>query len=64
MPAYKLTVNGREHRVDDVPAEMPLLWLLRDRLNMTGTKYGCGAGICGACTRDAAAAWPATSTTA
>ncbi|HEX6084826.1 MAG TPA: (2Fe-2S)-binding protein [Thermoanaerobaculia bacterium] len=50
MPAYKLTVNGREHHVDDVPADMPLLWLLRDRLGMTGTKYGCGAGICGACT--------------
>jgi isoquinoline 1-oxidoreductase alpha subunit len=50
MPAYQLTVNGREHHVDDVPPDMPLLWLLRDRLNMTGTKYGCGVGICGACT--------------
>ena len=50
MPAYKLTINGREHHVDDIPPDMPLLWLLRDRLGMTGTKYGCGAGICGACT--------------
>ena len=49
MP-YKLTINGREVAVDDVDPGMPLLWLLRDRLGMTGTKYGCGVGICGACT--------------
>ena len=50
MPSYTLKINGREHRVEDVPADMPLLWLLRDRLGMTGTKYGCGVGVCGACT--------------
>jgi isoquinoline 1-oxidoreductase alpha subunit len=45
----KLTVNGIEHEVD-APAEMPLLWVLRDRLDLTGTKYGCGMALCGACT--------------
>jgi isoquinoline 1-oxidoreductase alpha subunit len=44
-----LTVNGRRHEVD-VPANMPLLWVLRDRLGLTGTKFGCGIGQCGACT--------------
>ena len=48
MP-YKLTVNGKSQTVD-VPAEMPLLWVLRDVLNMKGTKFGCGIGACGACT--------------
>jgi isoquinoline 1-oxidoreductase subunit alpha len=48
MP-YKLTVNGRSTMVD-VPADMPLLWVLRDVLNLHGTKYGCGIGQCGACT--------------
>ena len=48
MP-YKLTVNGRSSTVD-VPANMPLLWVLRDVLNLRGTKYGCGIGQCGACT--------------
>src|SRR5579871_34609 len=47
--AYQLTVNGRKHRVS-APPEIPLLWVLRDFLNLTGTKYGCGAGVCGACT--------------
>ena len=47
--AYKLTVNGKTTTVD-VPADMPLLWALRDVLNMKGTKFGCGAGLCGACT--------------
>jgi isoquinoline 1-oxidoreductase alpha subunit len=42
-------VNGREYRVD-VDPEMPLLWVLRDELELTGTKYGCGIAICGACT--------------
>ncbi len=45
----KLTVNGVAHEVDADP-EMPLLWAIRDRLNMTGTKYGCGIAQCGACT--------------
>jgi isoquinoline 1-oxidoreductase alpha subunit len=49
MPAFTIIVNGTTHRVDADPA-MPLLWVLRDRLNLTGTKYGCGAGVCGACT--------------
>jgi isoquinoline 1-oxidoreductase alpha subunit len=48
MP-YTLTVNGRTTSVD-VPADMPLLWVLRDVLALRGTKYGCGIGACGACT--------------
>jgi isoquinoline 1-oxidoreductase subunit alpha len=44
-----LTVNGKQERVDVQP-ETPLLWVLRDALNMTGTKFGCGIGQCGACT--------------
>ena len=44
----KLSVNGREHQVD-APADTPLLWVLREWLGMTGSKYGCGAGVCGAC---------------
>ncbi len=47
--AFKLTVNGQSTTVD-VPADMPLLWVVRDVLNMKGTKFGCGAGLCGACT--------------
>ncbi len=46
---YKLTVNGRDTSVD-APAEMPLLWVLRDLMHLYGTKYGCGVGGCGACT--------------
>ena len=49
MAHFILQVNGRERAVDAGP-EMPLLWALRDLLNMTGTKYGCGIGMCGACT--------------
>jgi aerobic-type carbon monoxide dehydrogenase small subunit (CoxS/CutS family) len=49
MPPFTLSVNG-ESRTVDVPAEMPLLWVLRDALNLTGTKYGCGMALCGACT--------------
>ncbi len=45
----KLTVNGAAHTVD-VDEAMPLLWVLRDELGLTGTKYGCGIGVCGACT--------------
>ena len=49
MPQYLLTVNGQRRSVTALP-EMPLLWVLRDFLGLTGTKYGCGLGICGACT--------------
>jgi len=45
---YELTVNG-EKRVLDIPANVPLLWALRDDLGLTGTRYGCGLGQCGAC---------------
>lgn len=45
----KLKINGSTHELD-VPSEMPLLWAIRDVVGLTGTKYGCGAGICGACT--------------
>jgi isoquinoline 1-oxidoreductase alpha subunit len=48
MP-YTLRVNGVPRTVD-VDGDMPLLWVLRDELDMTGTKFGCGAGLCGACT--------------
>jgi isoquinoline 1-oxidoreductase alpha subunit len=48
MP-FKLTVNGRATTVK-VPAEMPLLWVLRDVLELKGTKYGCGISMCGMCT--------------
>jgi isoquinoline 1-oxidoreductase alpha subunit len=44
-----LTINGTSHEVD-VDPEMPLLWAIRDHLNLTGTKYGCGIAQCGACT--------------
>ena len=47
--AYSLIVNGKTHAVD-APADMPLLWVLRDTLHMKGTKFGCGIGQCGACT--------------
>ena len=49
MPQYTLQVNGQSRSVD-ADAEMPLLWVLRDLLEFTGTKYGCGIGMCGACT--------------
>ena len=45
----KLDINGQLHEVD-APADMPLLWAIRDLVGLTGTKYGCGAGLCGACT--------------
>ena len=46
---FNLNVNGQNHTVD-VDADTPLLWVLRDAMNMKGTKYGCGTGLCGACT--------------
>ena len=48
MPT-SLTINGQMHEVD-VPDGMPLLWVIRDKLKLTGTKYGCGVSSCGACT--------------
>jgi isoquinoline 1-oxidoreductase alpha subunit len=45
----EITVNGQVHAVD-LPPDVPLLWVLRDALGLTGTKYGCGVGACGACT--------------
>jgi isoquinoline 1-oxidoreductase alpha subunit len=49
MPRYTLNVNGRPREVD-LAADTPLLWVLRDALGLVGTKFGCGAGHCGACT--------------
>jgi isoquinoline 1-oxidoreductase alpha subunit len=48
MPSYTITVNGRRHTVD-VDEDTPLLWVLRDTIGLTGTKYGCGVGECGSC---------------
>ena len=47
--SLEISVNGATHQVD-VEADTPLLWVLRDTLGLTGTKYGCGAALCGACT--------------
>jgi len=49
MNRITLKINGESHTLD-VPPDMPLLWALRDKLNFTGTKYGCGIGLCGSCT--------------
>lgn len=49
MADFTLRINGSEHKVNVAP-ETPLLWVLRDTLQLTGTKFGCGAGLCGACT--------------
>jgi len=49
MSAIHLLINNVPHDLD-LPPDMPLLWVLRDKLNLTGTKYGCGIGLCGACT--------------
>ena len=46
---HDLVVNGTSHSLD-LPGEVPLLWVLRDELGLTGTKYGCGIAVCGACT--------------
>jgi isoquinoline 1-oxidoreductase alpha subunit len=47
--AFEFLINGRSAKVD-VPAGMPLLWVIRDVLDLRGTKFGCGMGLCGACT--------------
>ncbi|AUG75128.1 (2Fe-2S)-binding protein [Kitasatospora sp. MMS16-BH015] len=49
MPSYTFVLNGQSVQVD-APADMPLLWVLRDKLGVTGPKYGCGVGVCRACT--------------
>jgi len=49
MSQVSLKINGQEHTVEVSP-DTPLLWALRDQLNMVGTKYGCGVGLCGSCT--------------
>jgi isoquinoline 1-oxidoreductase alpha subunit len=46
---FEVTINGKRHRLD-VEGDMPLLWALRDVLGLTGTKFGCGKALCGACT--------------
>lgn len=50
MPVYKLNVNGKVFTTSDIESDTPLLWVLRDELDMVGTKYGCGKSLCGACT--------------
>ncbi|WP_106792151.1 (2Fe-2S)-binding protein [Aquimarina sp. Aq78] len=49
MPVYNLKINGQSHNVE-ADQDTPLLWVLRDHLDMVGTKFGCGIGQCGACT--------------
>jgi isoquinoline 1-oxidoreductase alpha subunit len=49
VPMIQLSINGETHEVD-VPPDMPVLWVLRDVIGMTGTKFGCGISACGACT--------------
>ena len=49
MATITLVVNGRKHSLD-ADSQSPLLWILRDTLGLTGTKFGCGMGLCGACT--------------
>ena len=50
MATYTLTVNGKTEKVDVADGNMPLLWVLRDKLDLKGTKFGCGVSSCGACT--------------
>ncbi len=50
MENYSLNINGENTKVEGVPEDMPLLWVLRDIVGLRGTKYGCGKGLCGACT--------------
>jgi len=49
MAAYTLNINGKQHQVQ-ASKQMPLLWILREDIGLTGTKFGCGKGFCGACT--------------
>lgn len=49
MPSYDLQINGQAYTVE-AQAQMPLLWVLRDLLGLTGTKFSCGSGLCGSCT--------------
>ena len=49
MATYTITVNGKTEKVDVADGNMPLLWVLRDKLNLKGTKFGCGVSACGAC---------------
>ena len=49
MPTFNLKINGKKHAVE-ADADTPLLWVLRDKINLVGTKFGCGIGQCGACT--------------
>ncbi|MBH30994.1 MAG: (2Fe-2S)-binding protein [Candidatus Marinimicrobia bacterium] len=49
MARYSITINGKKQNVN-VAEDMPLLWVLRDELGLTGTKFGCGRGLCGTCT--------------
>ena len=49
MSKVSLRINGKDLALD-IPTDMPLLWVLRDKLNLTGTKYSCGIGVCGSCT--------------
>ena len=50
MSDLRLTINGESHTVKGIDSSTPLLWILRDTLGLVGTKYGCGIGLCGACT--------------
>jgi aerobic-type carbon monoxide dehydrogenase small subunit (CoxS/CutS family) len=50
MALYVFTVNGKRRELDVADPDTPLLWVLRDRLGLTGTRFGCGMGVCGACT--------------
>ena len=50
MSSITLNINGESHSLENVPEDMPLLWVIRDLVGLTGTKYGCGIAQCGACT--------------
>ena len=50
MADFEISVNGENRKISNIPEDMPLLWALRDLLQLTGTKFGCGRGLCGACT--------------